>query len=85
MSEQQQESMGSRLRDGWMRIAGRFGSIQTLVLLGFFYFVLIGPVSIVQALARRDQLDKRPTPPADTSWKEADSAGADLERAKLLT
>ena len=32
-----------RLLDGWMAIAGRFGFVQTLVILALFYAVLIGP------------------------------------------
>ena len=72
-----------RLLDGWMAIAGRFGAVQTLVLLGFLYVLLLGPVSIVQAVARRDQLDKRAVWQAGSAWQGADSGGADLERAKL--
>ncbi len=64
-------------------IAGRFGAVQTLVLLAFFYTVLIGPVAIVQALARTDHLDKRSTWKTGSAWREADTSGSDLERAKL--
>ena len=85
MSDEKPISLGRRLLNGWMLIAGRFGGVQTLVILALFYFLLIGPVSLVQAIFRRDQLDKRPTPPAESSWKQADSAEPDLERAKLLT
>ncbi len=74
-----------RLLDGWVAIAGRFGHIQTLLLLAIFYLILIGPVSIVQAIARRDQLDKRGLWKDESAWHDADTAGADLERAKLLS
>lgn len=66
-----------------MMIVARFGAVQTLVLLGFFYAVLIGPVAIVQALARTDHLDKRNTWKTGSAWREADTSGADIERAKL--
>jgi len=72
-----------RLLDGWTVVALRFGTVQTLVILAFFYVLLIGPFSIVQAVARRDQLDKRTLRTEGTAWREADSAKPDLERAKL--
>lgn len=72
-----------RLLDGWTAIAARFGAVQTLVILALFYVLLIGPVSIVQLVARRDQLDKRHLRGEGTAWREADSAKPDLERAKL--
>jgi hypothetical protein len=78
-------SAGRRLLAGWKAIAGRFGAVQTLVLLGFFYGVLIGPVSLVLALGRRDPLDRRSLGSGASAWREADTAGADLERAKLTS
>ena len=48
-----------RLLAGWQAIAGRFGAVQTLVILALFYVALIGPVSIVSLVARRDFLHKR--------------------------
>ena len=74
-----------RLLDGWTVIAMRFGGVQTLLLLALVYLALIGPVSIVQALARLDHLDKRGLGRGETAWREADTAGADLERARLLS
>src|SRR3989337_737788 len=47
------------LLNGWMVIAGRFGFVQTLLLLVLFYVVLIGPARIATALGRRDLLAKR--------------------------
>ena len=74
-----------RLLDGWIAIAGRFGHVQTLVLLAFFYGALIGPASLVSALGRRDLLDKRGLRSAGSAWQDADSAAPDLERAKLTS
>jgi hypothetical protein len=68
-----------------MAVAGRFGSVQTLLLLVLFYLLLIGPVSILQAIGRRDQLDKRTLWKKETAWCESESSGTDLERAKLLS
>ena len=74
-----------RLLVGWMAIAERFGGVQTLVLLGFIYLLVIGPVSLVQAIARRDHLDKRVLRAPGSAWRESESGGNDLERAKLLS
>jgi hypothetical protein len=68
-----------------MAVAGRFGSVQTMLLLVMFYMALIGPLSIFQALGRRDQLDKRSLRKGATAWSPSDSSGNDLERAKLLS
>ncbi len=76
-------SPGRRLLSGWMAIAGRFGFVQTLVILGLFYTFLIGPIAAGAALARRDLLGKRGLREAGTAWRDADTAKPDLERAKL--
>ena len=78
-------SIGRRLRNGWMAIAGRFGFVQTLMLLTLFYVFLIGPTWIVTAIARRDFLTKRGLRAPGSAWSGADTSGADLERAKLLS
>jgi hypothetical protein len=70
---------------GWAAITARFGFVQTLVILGFFYALLLGPVALGATLARRDLLDKRRFRSGGTAWQEADSAKPDLERAKLTT
>lgn len=81
----EQVPVGRRLVNGWMAVAGRFGGVQTLLLLVLIYVVLIGPVSVVQALARRDQLDKRALWKKESAWRQSESGGTDLERAKLLS
>lgn len=74
-----------RLLAGWLAIAGRFGAVQTRVLLGFFYFLLLGPFAIGARLARRDFLSKRGVGADGTAFEPSDSAAPDLERAKLTT
>jgi hypothetical protein len=76
-------SVWRRLLNGWMAIAGRFGFVQTMLLLVLFYVVLIGPFWTVTALSRRDFLAKRGLGSEGSAWLEADTAEPDLERAKL--
>ena len=78
-------STGTRLKQGWMAIVGRFGHIQTMVMLVFFYVLLVGPAASISRLGRRDYLEKRQLDPAQSAWHNADSAPPDLERAKLQT
>ena len=79
------EPVWRRLLNGWMAIVGRFGFVQTLLLLVLLYIFLIGPISILMALASPDQLSKRGLGDDGSAWCEADTAAPDLERAKLLS
>ena len=79
------KSVWRRLLDGWNAVVGRFGFVQTLVILALFYALLIGPTALMARLARRDLLDKRGLGSQGSAWQDADSAAPDLERAKLTT
>ena len=70
---------------GWGAIAGRFGHVQTLMLLVLFYAFLIGPVGLGVMLTRRDYLGKRDLRAEGSAWRDADTSAPDLERAKLLS
>lgn len=74
-----------QLYTGWLMIAARFGSVQTLVMLAFFYTSLIGPAWLITRVSGRDLLDKRHLGEPGSAWREADSSPPDLERAKLTT
>jgi hypothetical protein len=74
-----------RLFRGWMTITARFGFVQTLVILAFFYLFLIGPIALGSTLARADFLHKRGLRQGSTAWGETDSSKPDLERAKLAS
>ena len=76
-------SAGRRLLDGWMAITGRFGSVQTTLLLGLFYGALVGPMGLAMTIGRSDPLGRRSC--GDSAWSDADSAKPDLERAKLTS
>jgi hypothetical protein len=78
-------SLPRKLLNGWLAIAGCFGAVQTLVLLAFFYGLLIGPGGVAIAIRRSDPLDRRGLGSGGSAWRDADTAGADLERAKLTS
>ena len=69
---------------GWLEIAARFGEVQTLLVLAIVYSLVLGPVAVVMFAFRRDLLQRRGLHVPGSAWSEADSAGADLERAKRL-
>jgi hypothetical protein len=71
-----------RLYVGWLAIAGRFGHVQTLVVLSIFYAFVLGPVSLGIAISRGDLLAKRGLHASESAWREADSARPELERAR---
>lgn len=75
-------SLLRRLLAGWNAIVGRFGFAQTLVILGLFYALIIGPAAVVASAARRDLLDRRSLRADGSAWRDAESAEPDLERAK---
>lgn len=85
MKNEKAPSVGRRLLNGWMAIAGRFGSVQTLMILVMLYVLVIGPVGLVLAIGRSDPLAKRGLKAAQSVWLDADTAKPDLERAKLLS
>ncbi len=85
MTDEKAPSLGRRLLIGWATIAGRFGAVQTLMILSMTYVLLIGPVGLALAIGRSDPLAKRGLRAVESAWLEADSAKPDLERAKLLS
>ena len=85
MDGSDKKGLWRRLLAGWNAIAGRFGAVQTLVVLGLFYGLLIGPLALATRLTGRDHLRKRPLGSGETGWCVADSAPADLERARLTS
>jgi hypothetical protein len=85
MTDEKAPSLGRSLLNGWMAIAGRFGSVQTLMILTMTYLLLIGPVGLILAIGRSDPLAKRGLKAVESAWLDADTAKPDLERAKLLS
>jgi hypothetical protein len=82
MSEGQ--ALWRRLYGGWLEIAARFGEVQTLLVLALVYTLVLGPLAMALFVLRRDLLHKRGLRSPESAWSEADSASADLERARRL-
>lgn len=85
MANEGGSSLGRKLLNGWMAIAGRFGMAQTWMILLITYALVFGPVALGIALGRRDLLSKRGLRSQGSAWCDADSANPDLERAKLTS
>lgn len=84
-SDAQNPSFFRRLYLGWLEIAGRFGEVQTLIVVTLVYSFVMGPTAAVIAIGRGDLLHKRDLFADGSAWNEADStANPDLERAKRL-
>ena len=75
-------SLGRKLLNGWLAVSGRFGFVQTLMILVLFYAALIGPFGLALAVARRDLLAGRNLRAPVSAWLDADTAEPDLERTK---
>ena len=73
-----------RLYAGWLEVAARFGEVQTLLVVAIVYILVLGPVALAALALRRDLLQQRGLRAPGSAWSEADSASADLERAKRL-
>lgn len=71
-----------KLYVGWLTVAARFGHVQTLIILAFFYALVIGPMSTAIQIGRGDLLAKRGLRAEGSAWQEADTAKPELERAR---
>jgi hypothetical protein len=82
MSEAQTKKPLHRLLyEGWLAIAGHFGEVQTMVVIGLCYVLVIGPMALV--MGRKDLLKKRALAPG-SAWADADTTMPDLDRAKRM-
>jgi hypothetical protein len=78
----QTPSLWRRLLGGWLLIAGHFGEVQTLVLLGLIYSLVVGPASLIARAVGSDLLAKRGLGEPGSAWCDADSRPSDLENLK---
>ena len=54
---------------GWMKFAAILGWINTRLLLGVFFYLILTPIGIVMRLFGKDLLDQRSDRGATTYWK----------------
>jgi hypothetical protein len=59
---------------GWMTLAFALGWINTRVLLGVFFYVVLTPIGLVLRLTGKDLLNERIDRSAATYWKKRDHA-----------
>ena len=65
-----------------MLIAGHFGEVQTLVLLGLIYSLVLGPAALISRVAGSDFLAKRGLRQPGSAWSDSESRPSDLENLK---
>jgi len=70
-----------RIWKGWKRIAHAIGVFQTKVIITLFYFLIIGMLSILVRLLRRDLLDMRMGKKSPT-WHDKRLGPVDMESCK---
>ena len=84
-SEREATGLGRRLYLGWLALAAHFGEIQTVLIVGFVYVFVMGPMAVIASVTGRDLLAKRGFEASASAWCDADSTTQpDLERAKRL-
>jgi len=64
-----------------MKFAKILGKIQTVILLFLIYFFVIGPISIISIISRKDFLDKR-SADKESYWNERPADDPGLESCK---
>jgi len=71
------------LWEGWKRIAHRIGVVQTAIMMTVFYFLILGPVSLISLLLRKDMLHMRPA--AGSTYRPHEKQPDTVERYQRLS
>ena len=69
---------------GWMKFAYVLGWINTRLLLGIFFYLVLTPVALVLRLAGKDLLQQRLDRSAQSYWVKREPAQIDPERYERL-
>ena len=64
----------------WMRFAFAFAWINTRILLGIFFYLIITPISLFMRLVGKDFLDQKVDRSAKTYWKKRERVPFDPKR-----
>jgi len=68
----------------WMRFAAILGWLNTRILLGVFYYMIVTPTGWVMRLLGKDLLDLRIDRAAKTYWKKRERQAFDPKRCERL-
>ncbi|MEO1628067.1 MAG: SxtJ family membrane protein, partial [Bacteroidota bacterium] len=64
---------------GWMALAKGLGWINTRLLLGIIFFVLLWPLAALRRVFRSELISKSADPKADTYYKEKEKKSPEAE------
>ncbi|RPI04146.1 MAG: hypothetical protein EHM64_10875 [Ignavibacteriae bacterium] len=73
----------SAMKRIWMLFAQKLGKINSILLLSIVYFVIIGIMSLVVRILRKDLLHKKIDPVRTSYWQNRPSSEPTLERHKF--
>ena len=65
---------------GWMKFAFALGWINTRILLGIFFYLIITPIALFMRLVGKDILDRKIDHSAKTYWKKRERVPFDPKR-----
>lgn len=68
----------------WMAFAAALGWLNTRILLGLVFYLVITPVGLLFRLIGKRLIDKRPEPKAPTYWKPRTSPPYERRRSEHL-
>ena len=74
------KKIGSVLYRGWMAFAHGLAIVNTTLLLSIVYFILIGPMSLIARVLRKDLLGHRQT--VKSAWKNKEPLAHTLEQSR---
>jgi membrane-associated phospholipid phosphatase len=69
---------------GWMMFAFVLGWINTRIILGIFFYLILTPIGLVLRLTGKDLLDERMDREASTYWKKRDPLSSDPQRCERM-
>jgi len=73
----------SHIKRLWLLFAQKLGKFNTIVLLSFVYIIIIGCMSLVMRIFRKDPLRKSMDPKLTTYWQIKEPGEQTLDRHKF--
>jgi len=73
----------SHIKRLWLLFAQKLGKFNTIVLLSFVYIIIIGCMSLVMRIFRKDPLRKSMDPKLTTYWQIKETGEQTLDRHKF--